>query len=229
MKVGIYEASPFMYYNNDHSKFSGMLDHVLKQIHTNFGVEFELVYGSYEELKVAYEAGEIDIFPVFDMESNDKELLDGKYYPIYQGQINAYGAFNQVMVHDLLEKNSHTVFGSITSEGFFNNQLNLTLKNSLSALYQELTLDKIDYLVRDPIYLDYFEHYNLSYKGKIGKYMFSLVVKEDDFFIKLFDALESYDWENGESLSKYSTVFASEMYLYEMSSLKHHLYSMHQQ
>ena len=68
MKVGIYEASPFMYYNNDHSKFSGMLDHVLKQIHTNFGVEFELVYGSYEELKVAYEAGEIDIFPVIDFE-----------------------------------------------------------------------------------------------------------------------------------------------------------------
>lgn len=226
MKVGIYEAPPFMYHNKDRSEFSGMLDHVLKQIHTNFGVEFELIYGSYDELKAAYQAGEIDIFPVFDMELNDTGSLCGKYYQIYQGQMNAYGEFDQVMVHDLLEREPRTVFGSITP---FNTDLNLSLRNSMSALHQELIEDKIDYLVLDPIYLDYFEQYNLSYKGKIGKYIFSLVVREEDYFINLFDAIESYDWENGGSLSKYSTVLASEMYLYEMSSLKNYLYSMRQQ
>ena len=67
---------------------------------------------------MAYEAGEIDILPVFDMELYDKELLDGKYYQIYQDQINAYREFNQLMVHHLLERKPHTMFGSITSKGF---------------------------------------------------------------------------------------------------------------
>ncbi len=229
MKVGIYEAPPFMYYNEDRDELSGMLDHILKQIHTNFGIEFEFLYGSYDDLKRAYQAGEIDILPIFDMELNNKSSLDGEYYQVYQGQINAYGQFNQVMVNDSLEINPNTVFGSITREGLFKQDLNIRLGRSISVLHQELLEDRIDYLVLDPIYLDYFEHYHISYKGKIGKYIFSLVVKKDDYFIKLFDAIQSYDFEDEETLSKYATALSSEMYLYEMSSLKKDLYSMHQQ
>lgn len=229
IKVGIYDVPPFMYYNEDEDTLSGMLDYVLKQIHNNFGVKFEFVFGDYEELVGAYQQGVIDILPVFEMESNEKLFLEGNNYEIYQGQINAYGLFNQVMFQEAVGTNLNTVLGSVSSEGFLRSEMNVRVEDSISKLHEGLVERKIDYLLLDPVYLDYFEQYNLSYKGKIGKYIFSLMVRDNQNFMTLFDAIKVHDFEDDEVRLKYEMVLSSEMYLFEMSSLKHDLYLMHQQ
>ena len=162
IKVGIYDVPPFMYYNEDEDTLSGMLDYVLKQIHNNFGVKFEFVFGDYEELVGAYQQGVIDILPVFEMESNEKLFLEGNNYEIYQGQINAYGLFNQVMFQEAVGTNLNTVLGSVSSEGFLRSEMNVRVEDSISKLHEGLVERKIDYLLLDPVYLDYFEQYNLS-------------------------------------------------------------------
>ncbi len=229
IKVGIYDVPPFMYYDQDGATLSGMLDFILKQIHNNFGVEFEFVFGRYEELLEAYRHGKIDILPIFEMEYNEKLFLEGNNYEIYQGQINAYGRFDQVMFQESVHTNPNTVLGSVSNKGLFRTDMNVRVEDSISKLHEGLVEGKVDYLLLDPVYLDYFEQYNLSYKGKIGKYIFSLMVRENPNFTTLFDAIKVHDFEDDEVLSKYETVLSSEMYLFEMSSLKHDLYLMNQQ
>ena len=69
--------------------------------------------------------------------------------------------------------------------------MNVRVEDSISKLHEGLVERKIDYLLLNPVYLDYFEQYNLSYKGKIGKYIFSLMVRDNQNFMTLFDAIKS--------------------------------------
>ncbi len=133
------------------------------------------------------------------------------------------------MFQEAVGTNLNTVLGSVSSEGFLRSEMNVRVEDSISKLHEGLVERKIDYLLLDPVYLDYFEQYNLSYKGKIGKYIFSLMVRDNQNFMTLFDAIKVHDFEDDEVRLKYEMVLSSEMYLFEMSSLKHDLYLMHQQ
>ncbi|MCU7197412.1 MAG: diguanylate cyclase [Turicibacter sanguinis] len=225
MRVGVYDVAPFMYQNGE--SVGGLLDYIVKQIKTNFGMEFEFVFGEYEELKGLYDSGEIDILPVFNFDF----VSDG--YDVYQGQLNAYANYHQLLIHDEISKNSSVKIGSILgpivySQGFLNfNHLNsrgFVIDSTLTHLIESLD-HEIQYLVMDPVYLDYFEQYELYQKGKMGKYTFSLLVQDDPFYKNLFDAISKRDFLD----DKYSTLLATEMYLYEMSKLRDNLYSMQQQ
>ena len=55
------------------------------------------------------------------------------------------------------------------------------------------------------------------------------MVRDNQNFMTLFDAIKVHDFEDDEVRLKYEMVLSSEMYLFEMSSLKHDLYLMHQQ
>lgn len=225
MRVGVYEMAPFMYQNGE--SVGGLLDYIIKQIKANFGMEFEFVFGEYEELKGLYDSGELDILPVFDFD------FGSVGYDVYQGQLNAYANYDQLLVHDEISKNASLKMGSILgpvvySQEFLSfNHLNsrgLVIDSTLSHLIESLD-QEIQYLVMDPVYLDYFEQYELYQKGKMGKYTFSLLVQDDPFYRNLFDAISKRDFLD----DKYSNLLATEMYLYEMSKLRDNLYSMQQQ
>lgn len=228
MKVGVYDVAPFMYQNGE--SVGGLLDYIVKKIKTNFGIEFEFVFGEYEELRQLYDDGEIDILPVFDFENG----IDIGGYDVYQGYINAYANYDQLLVQDSITKSGLTKLGSILSPVVYNedflgfnylNARNIVSADTISELIERLEDGQIKYLIMDPVYLDYFEQYGLSQKGKMGKYSFTLLVQENPFYEKLFDAISKRDFQD----EKYSTLLATEMYLYEMSELKENLYSMQNQ
>ena len=81
------------------------------------------------------------------MESNEKLFLEGNNYEIYQGQINAYGLFNQVMFQEAVGTNLNTVLGSVSSEGFLRSEMNVRVEDSISKLHEGLVERKIDYLL----------------------------------------------------------------------------------
>ena len=68
LTIGIYDMAPFMYYNAEIDGLRGLLATILKNIETNFGVKFDLIYGEYEELRYEYDNGNLDILPVFNGE-----------------------------------------------------------------------------------------------------------------------------------------------------------------
>ena len=223
LTIGIYDMAPFMYYNAEIDGLSGLLATILKNIETNFGVKFDLIYGEYEELRHEYENGNLDILPVFNEEDA---------YTIYQGQINAYGNFDRLLVHDQLIQDNQTRLGSLTAilmQGGEIPEENLMVSHRISSLMEKLVSGEISYVILDPIFLDYVGHYDVYHKGKIGKYSFGLMVQDKDYYSQFFDAISEYDFQGDSSAERYATLLATEMYLYEMSQLKEDLFSMQRQ
>lgn len=229
MTVGVYDVAPFMYRNGE--AVGGLLDYIIKQIKTNFGVEFDFVFGDYDDLKQLYDAGQLDILPIFEFDFSGEI---GQGYDVYQGNINAYSHYDQLLVQDEISKAGVTKLGSMLSPIVYNEEFldfnrlnfrNIVVNNTISNLIESLDDGQIKYLIMDPVYLDYFEQYELYQKGKMGKYTFTLIVQDNPFYEKLFDAISKRDFYD----EKYSTLLATEMYLYEMSQLRENLYMMQQQ
>lgn len=223
LTIGIYDMAPFMYYNEEIDGLSGLLATILKNIETNFGVKFDVIYGEYEELNRQYEDRKLDILPVFNGEDT---------YTIYQGKINAYGSFDRLLVHDQLLQDDQTKFGILSAILMQGNEIpeeNLILSHRISTLMEQLVRNEISYIILDPIFLDYVGRYDVYHKGKLGKYSFGLKVQDKGYYSQFFDAISGYDFEGEASADRYAALLATEMYLYEMSQLKEELFSMQRQ
>lgn len=227
LKIGIYDVAPFMYYNKEVDGLGGLLSSVLKQIQVNFGVEFDFVYGEYEELLQAYRDNELDILPVLN-----NSLEEESIYTIYQGQINAYGNLEQSMLHAGMLQEEMTKFGSLMPPDIcFDEVLDkgVVVNKTIGSMIEQLIKGEISYIMMDPIFLDYIGQHDVYQKGKLGKYSFSLMVKDVDYNVNFFDAINERDFQGDVNGDRYSTLLGIEMYLYEMSQLKENLYSMQKQ
>ena len=224
LKIGIYDVAPFMYYNKEVDGLGGLLSSVLKQIQVNFGVEFDFIYGEYEELLQDYMDNKLDILPVFNNDLNGESL-----YTVYQGQINAYGDLEQSMLQDEMLQEEDTKLGSLMPLVISFDEIldtNVIVSKTIVNMIEQLIKEEISYIMIDPIFLDYIEQYDVYQKGKLGKYSFSLMVKDVDYNVKFFDAIKERDFQGDANADRYSTLLGTEMYLYEMSQLKENLYSM---
>lgn len=224
LKIGIYDVAPFMYYNKEVDGLGGLLASILKQIQVNFGVEFDFIYGEYEELLQAYMDNELDILPVFN------NSLDGEsIYTIYQGQINAYGNLDQSMLQAGMLQEEINKLGSLMPPTICFDEIldaSVVVSKTIGSMIEQLIKGEISYIMMDSIFLDYIGQHDVYQKGKLGKYSFSLMVKDVDYNVKFFDAIKERDFQGDANADRYSTLLGTEMYLYEMSQLKENLYSM---
>ena len=230
LKVGIYDVTGFMMQDEETEKLGGLVYSILNEFETKFGINFEYVYDSYPELVKRYEAGELDILPNFSIDLDNMQLyekrLEGKSYPVYRGDINAYGTSEAQWIID--ENYDKVRWGLIQT--FENNNYNINkyentiMKPSINTLIGDLKSSKIDYFVADPTNLIYFDDQGLMPKGKIGKYTFELLVKDDEQYIKFFDAINEHDFTINRFHEQYKNIIATSTYLNEMVMLQDSLF-----